>query len=141
MEQYKINLLKLAAKHNFIYDIAWDEDLVFSITSNDTFFHAADAEDITSQEDVDMLQQAAEDLLEIDCVANTWATILYIARKRKLRPLSDWYLTLDKKIVALFDACGPERQNRNLFSELKEGIDELEKRRLKKDLDVHGELE
>ena len=140
MEQYKINLLKLAATHDFIYDITWNEDLVFSITCNDIFCYAADSEDITSQEDVDMIEQAAKDLLEIDPLANCWATVLFIARKRKMRPLTTWHHMFDKRMIALFDACGPEREDRNLFSELKEGIDELEKRRLKKDLDVHGEL-
>ena len=88
MEQYKINLLKLAAKHNFIYDVAWNEDLVFSLTCSDVFFRAADDEVITSQQDVDMLEQASKDLLEINDNANAWATILFTARKRKMRPLS-----------------------------------------------------
>jgi energy-coupling factor transporter ATP-binding protein EcfA2 len=34
-----------------------------------------------------------------------------------------------------------KNNQRDFFLELKEGIDDLEKRRLKKDLDVHGELE
>ena len=127
MEQYKINLLKLAAKHDFIYDITWNEDLVFSITCSDIFYHAADAEDITLQEDVDMIEQAAKELLEIDPLANVWATALFIARKRKTRPLSNWHHIINKKVVELFDACGPERENRNLFSELEEGIETLKK--------------
>ena len=109
MEQYKINLLKLAAKHNFIYDVAWNEDLVFSITCGDVFYRAADDEVITSQEDVDMLEQTSNDLLKINDNANAWTTILYIARKRKMRPLKDWYLGLDDEIVKLFNACAPKR--------------------------------
>jgi hypothetical protein len=141
MEQYKINLLKLAAKHEFIYDVFWNEDLEFHINCNDIFTHAADAEDITSQEDVDMIEQAAKELLEIDPLANCWATVLFIARKRNIRPLTTWHHMFDKRMIDLFDACGPEREDRNLFSELKEGIDDLEKRRLKKDLDLYGKLE
>lgn len=105
MEQFKINLLKLAAKHDFIYDVFWNEDLVFSITCSDVFYRAADAEDITSQEDVDMIEQAAKELLEIKPSADVWATLLFIARKRKTRPLGSWYLGLDDKIANLFDAC------------------------------------
>lgn len=106
MEQYKINLLKLAAKHNFIYDIAWNEDLVFSITCNDVFYQAADSEEITSQEDIDMIEHAAKELLEIKPSADVWATLLFIARKRKIRPLGSWHLGLDDKIANLFDVCG-----------------------------------
>ena len=111
MEQFKINLLKLAAKHDFIYDIAWNEDLVFSITCNDVFHRAADAEEITSQEDVDMIEQAAKELLEINPSADVWATFLFIARKRKMRPLCNWHLGIDNEIVELFNACRPEREN------------------------------
>jgi hypothetical protein len=110
MEQYKINLLKLAAKHDFIYDVAWNEDLEFTITCSDVFAHAADAEDISSQEDVDMIEQAAKELLEIKSSADVWATLLFIARKRKMRPLGNWYLGLDDEIANLFDACGPKRK-------------------------------
>jgi hypothetical protein len=100
MEQYKINLL----------NVAWNEDLVFSITCNDIFCHAADAEDISSQEDVDMLEQAAKELLEINDLAPAWASILFTARKRKKRPLGSWFIGLDDEIANLFDACGPERK-------------------------------
>lgn len=109
MQQYKINLLRLAAKHDFIYDVAWNEDLEFNINCNDVFTHASDAEDITSQEDVDAIEQAAKELLEIHSLANCWATLLFIARKRQMRPLGSWYHGLDNKIVDLFKACGPER--------------------------------
>lgn len=109
MEQYKINLLKLAAKHDFIYDVSWNEDLVFSITCSDVFHHAADAEEITSQKDVDAIEQAAKELSEIKPSANVWATLLFIARKRKIRPLGNWYLGLDDKIANLFDACVPKQ--------------------------------
>lgn len=109
MEQYKVNLLKLSAKHDFIYDITWNEDLVFSIVCNDVFHHAADTEDVTSQEDVDMLEQAAEELLKIRASTVIWATILFISRKRKLRPLGSWFLGLGDDIAGLFNAYGPER--------------------------------
>ena len=109
MEQYKINLLKLAAKYDFIYDVLWNEDLVFSIACSDVFHHAADAEEITSQEDVDMIEQAAKELSVIKPSTDVWATLLFIARKRKIRPLGNWYLGLDNDIAKLFDACVPEQ--------------------------------
>ena len=48
---------------------------------------------------------------EIKSSADVWATLLFIARKRKMRPLGNWYLGLDDEIANLFDACGPKRQN------------------------------
>jgi hypothetical protein len=57
-----------------------------------------------------ILEQAAKELLEIKSSADVWATLLFIARKRKMRPLGNWYLGLDDEIANLFDACGPERK-------------------------------
>lgn len=110
MEQYKINLLKLAAKHDFAHELFWSEDLGFSILCSETFAYAcADAEDITSQEDIDMLEQAIKDLLEVDPEGDLWATVLFVARKRKTRPLPKAYSCTPTKICSLFDACGPKR--------------------------------
>ena len=49
MEQFKINLLKLAAKYDIKDTLLWSEELDFSIMCSDAFFYAtADAEDVLS---------------------------------------------------------------------------------------------
>lgn len=143
MEQYKINLLKLAAKYGINDLLLWNEELEFSIMCSDAFFYAtADDEEVLSQEDVDLLEQCIKECLNVgDGLGELRGTLLYVAKKRKMRPLLDIYTHIPKAVQELLNACGPDRENRNLLSELKEGIDELEKRRLKKDLDIHGELE
>lgn len=106
MEQYKINLLKLVAKHDLQYDLDWNEDLIFHIGCNDLFFWGcADAESIESQEDVDLYEQSIEDVRAFD----NWACYLYCARKRKMRPQGAAYPD-EKSLWPLFDACGPERE-------------------------------
>lgn len=127
MEQFKINLLKLAAKYDIKDTLLWSEELDFSIMCSDAFFYAtADAEDVLSQEDVDLLEQCIKDCLELDRgLGEVYSTLLYVAKKRKMRPLQDIYTHIPKAVQELLNACGPDRENRNLLSELKEGIDKL----------------
>ena len=115
MEQYKINLLKLAAKYDIKDTFLWNEELEFSIICSDSFYYAtADAEDICSQEDVDLLEQCIKDCLELDRrLGEVYAPILYVAKKRKMRPLLDIYYHIPVGICDLFDACGPERKRKN----------------------------
>ena len=131
MEQYKINLLKLAAKYGINDLLLWSEELDFSIMCSDAFFYAtADDEDISSQEDVDLLEQCIKDCLNVgDGLGELRGPLLYVAKKRKMRPLLDIYTHIPKKVCSMLDACGPERENRNLFAELKEGLNELENQR------------
>ena len=139
MEQFKIDLLKFAAKNDVACDLMWNEDLEFSVICNDTFAYcSADAEDISSQEDLDLLMRCMEDCVEADGThGSAYASILYVARKRKMRPLYEVLSHIPVGICDLLEACGSAR--RNIFDELKEGIGNLEKQRLKKDLDVLGE--
>jgi hypothetical protein len=125
MEQYKINLLKLAAKYDIKDTFLWNEELEFSIICSDSFFFAtADAEDVLSQEDVDLLEQCIKDCLDTgDRLGELHGTLLYVAKKRKMRPLLDIYTHIPKAVQELLNACGPEK--RNLFNELKEGIESL----------------
>ena len=127
MEQFKINLLKLAAKYDIKDTLLWSEELDFSIMCSDAFFYAtADAEDVHSQEDVDLLEQCIKDCLKAkDGLGELRGTLLYVAKKRKMRPLLDIYTHIPKAVQELLNACGPDRENRNLLSELKEGIDKL----------------
>jgi hypothetical protein len=107
MEEYKINLLKLAAANDLQADLLWNEDLDFYVICNDLFFWGcADAEDIESQEDVDLYKKAIEDVGTFDA----WASSLFCARKRKMRPQGAAYPNTAKSLWPLFDACGPERE-------------------------------
>ena len=107
MEQYKINLLKLVAEHELTDYIKWNTDLEFYVTCSDFFFWGcADAEDITSQEDVDLFEQAITD---VGC-EQTYVTDLYCAKKRKMRPQGACYEFIPKHLWCLYDACGPERE-------------------------------
>ena len=113
MEQFKINLLKLAAKYDIKDTLLWSEELDFSIMCSDAFFYAtADAEDVLSQEDVDLLEQCVEDCLELDNgLGEVYGPLLYVAKKRKMRPLLDIYTHIPKAVQELLNACGPERES------------------------------
>jgi hypothetical protein len=111
MEQYKINLLKLAAKHELTSSLYWNEDLCFYINCNDLFYWGtADGEDISSQEDVDLLEQSVKDCLLISKHGDLYATELYCARRAKKRPQGAYYEHIEKSLWPLFDACGLERE-------------------------------
>lgn len=124
MEQFKIDLLRFVAKNDIAYDLMWNEDLEFYVNCNDAFAYAtADAEYISSQEDLDLLIKCMGDCTEADRTNGVYATLLYVARKRKMRPLYELLAHIPGAICDLLEACGPAR--RNMFSELKEGIDAL----------------
>lgn len=107
MEEYKVNLLKLAAKYDLNSDLHWHTDLRFFINCSDVFaWGFADGEEVVSQEDVDALEQAALDCKDVN---QYHAGSLFVARKRKMRPQGAMYEHINKELHALFDACGPER--------------------------------
>ena len=111
MEQYKINLLKLAAKYELTDSLCWNEDLCFHINCNDFFYWGvADGEGINNQEDVDLLEQTIKDISETDRTNDFYAPELYCARHAKMRPQGACYSHLPKSLWHLFDACGPERE-------------------------------
>lgn len=113
MEQFKIELLKFAAKNDVACDLMWNENLEFSIICNDTFAYAcADAEDISSQEDLDLLIKCMEDCVEADRAnGSAYATILYVARKRNMRPLHEVLAHVPVGICNLLEACVSVRRN------------------------------
>ena len=113
MEQFKIDLLKFAAKNDIAYDLEWNEDLEFYVNCNDAFAYAtADAEYISSQEDLDLLIKCMEDCVEADRThGSAYATLLYVARKRKMRPLYEVLAHIPVDICDLLEACGPARRN------------------------------
>jgi len=112
MEEYKINLLKLAAEYDFREDLYWNKDLRFLIMCSDVFaWGYADLESITSQEDVDLLEQCIKDCQVAGQFGEVYASQLYCAKKRKMRPQGAYYKHIEvKELWPLFDACGPERE-------------------------------
>lgn len=102
MEQYKEELLKFASIHDIQNEIYWTEDLEFAILCNDVFFWGcADAEEIT-EDDLELLKDSVND-------AGDFGTLLFCARKRKMRPQGAMYECIDKEYWPLFDEAGPER--------------------------------
>ena len=111
MEQFKVNLLKLVAEHDLHGEITWDTALSFYVICNDVFaWGCADAEDIESQEDVDLIHQSIVDCQAADMTKDVYALELFCARKRKMRPQGAMYESTPKALWHLFDACGEERE-------------------------------
>lgn len=82
----------------------------FFVNVNDTFHYStADVERITP-EDMSALRQAIADVRAITGrdSDNYDGMMLWAARKRKMRPLQGAYPD-DRRLWALFDACGPVR--------------------------------
>lgn len=72
------------------------------INCNDLFYWAcADAEDITLAELPD-LQRALDE-------APGHGELLWVCRKRGMRPQKPYYKYFNAEVAALFNACGPER--------------------------------
>lgn len=83
--------------------------ITFMVNCSDEFAWAcADAEPITPA-DIDALEQAFTDVRAVDPDALYQAPMLFVARKRGMRPQGAAYPT-DARLHPLFDACGPERQ-------------------------------
>jgi hypothetical protein len=112
MEEYKINLLKLVAEHDMRDALYWSEDLSFYFLCNDIFFWGcADGEDVENQQDVDLLEQCIKDCQTVRQFGEVYASQLYCAKKRKMRPQGAYYKHIEvKELWPLFDACGPERE-------------------------------
>jgi hypothetical protein len=80
------------------------------LNCNDTFFWGcADAEDIEA-EDLPLLQQANDELTQVLGKYHNLADILFICKKRRMRPQGALYKLLPPKCWALLNACGPYRK-------------------------------
>lgn len=108
-----LRLLKVMAKYESQDYLSWTEDLEFYIRCNDFFYWAsADAEDIESEADIDMLVKAMEDAGNAVKFGDAiWGWELYCARHRGERPQDCQYDFIDEKLHPLFDACGPVRDH------------------------------
>jgi len=81
-EENFINIAKEIAKHPAIHnEVDWDSDLSFYVIMNDVFRSGADAEDITSVEDVKLLQTCLN-----KCNTSYVGLWLYACHKRNAKP-------------------------------------------------------
>lgn len=112
MEEFKINLLKVIAKYDAHSILFWRTDLFFAVNCNDVFYWGyADCEEISSQQDVDLLEQNFEILKNYDLGWDSdSAAMLYASKKRQMRPQGAMYKHIKQRIHHLFDACGPIKE-------------------------------
>ncbi len=88
-------------------DLWWRTDseygpITFFIQCSDSFGYAcADAEEIT-EEDVDNLRKAVQDIREHN-VSATWGPLLYVARKRNMQPLKELLKMMSDNERVLFE--------------------------------------
>lgn len=112
-DSWILDLLRLFA-FNDTDNLWWrDEDgvLTFYVTCGDTFWWAtADSEQVT-ESDLPELRQAKVDMTGMD---HDWMwPILWVARKRGMRPMRAFYGNIDGPMRVLLDAAGPERDPRS----------------------------
>ena len=113
MNPFHLRLLGLFEKHELHDSLSWsvDGDIVsFYVICNDLFdwaWASADAEDITP-ENIDILEQALNDVASVSSYDVRWGVTLFATRVRKMRPQRCAYPSL-RALWPLFDACGPER--------------------------------
>lgn len=90
-----------------IYDYT---PVTFFVNCNDLFFWAcSDAETIESDQDIEGLRKAFEDCEKLDRLGGCDAPLLWVCRKRKMRPQDPYYKHFQKALWPLFNECGPER--------------------------------
>lgn len=113
-----LDLLSFVAKYECEHSIYWTEDLGFFVGCNDLFAWAtADAEEISSSDDLANFKQAVLDAIEACPLhGSTFGGDLYCARRRGMRPQNavyrpEYFLGKQPELVPLFNACGPERSD------------------------------
>jgi len=96
--------MKAMADAEMFEYIFWGHDLTVKISCNDLFYWGcADAEEIETEEDLDLFIQTFKDCKDI-------CGELYCARKRKMRPQGAYYKYIPDEFKETFNACGPERE-------------------------------
>jgi hypothetical protein len=87
----------------------WEgEKISFRVNVNDVFaWGVADAEIIEDEEDLPELRKAFE---ESEAANGIYGAVLFVARKRKMRPQGAWMKDVSKGELALFSEVGPERE-------------------------------
>lgn len=114
MKPDTIKLLEVFAFDN-CDDLFWRCDKEYApitifVECNDLFFWAcADCEEIESDQEVEDLRQAFTDAEKAYEHGGAYAPLLWVARKRKMRPQDPYYKYFNEALHPLFNACGPER--------------------------------
>lgn len=72
------------------------------VNCNDVFYWA--------YSDFEYIEESELDDLNECCVLTPYGTMLWVCRKRKMRPQKPWYERFNEKEIELFNACGPERK-------------------------------
>ncbi len=85
--------------------------ITFLVSCSDFFWWGTADCEIVTPDEIEALEQAFADVKAAS--TNTqldayWGAVLYVARKRRMRPQGAAYPTVPA-LAALFDACGPER--------------------------------
>lgn len=108
---FVLDVLKTVGDADLCGEVWWRCDgnyapVTFLANCSDTFWWAtADAEPITP-ENLAAFKQAIADCGDRE----EWAPALFAARVRGMRPMRATYRDVkDERLVALFNACGPER--------------------------------
>ena len=88
-------------KHDFVH---------WYVLCNDFFYWGtADAEEIETEADLELLKQCREDCINANGDDTTWP-LLYAAMHRGMRPQGAFYKHLDERLWPLFDRAGPPRE-------------------------------
>lgn len=85
--------------------------LTFMVSCSDFFWWGTADCEVISPDEIEPLEQAFADVTAASTNGQMdayWGSVLYVARKRGLRPQGAAYPTIPA-LAALFDACGPER--------------------------------
>lgn len=117
-----LRVLRVMSDVDCCDDLWWNMNdecatISFFINCSDVFWWAtSDYEEITPH-NIDELEKVVTDIQELaDDNYHTkmsilrCAPLLFISRVRKMRPQGAYYKFFDRKLWALFDACGPERE-------------------------------
>ena len=106
-EQHVINVLKAVERHDLYDSIFWrfnEDKIQFFIICSDVFaWGCADLEEL-NKEDLPLLDQSMKDAGYVE------GSLLYCARRRKMRPQGACYKEIKESLWPLFDACGPVRE-------------------------------
>lgn len=116
-----LRMFKITGENELCDEIWWRTDgeyapVTFIVNCNDLFFWGCSDAEIITEDNIDILEQACEDLKNSaeTLGMRRWKSLasvsdLFCCRVRKMRPQNPYYEYIEKELWHLFDACGPER--------------------------------
>lgn len=85
--------------------------ITFFVQCSDEFdFATADCERVTPENFTELLSAISDCQVAENDKWCSWGPLLFCARVRKMRPMPRLYAKENEAVVALFNACGPERK-------------------------------